>query len=201
MIARPFVGESPGGFRRTARRHDFSLPPFAPTLLDLLQQESISVIGVGKIGDIFAGCGLSRSLPSRDNADGMRLILENFAGMTRGLVFANLVDFDMLYGHRRDTAGFACALEEFDEWLPRMQQAMGEGDLLVLTADHGCDPTAPGTDHTREYVPLLVWSPAFGAGTDLGCRESFADVAATLGEAFGVPVAAGRSFLAQLPRG
>nr|WP_305041708.1 phosphopentomutase [Geoalkalibacter sp.] len=199
VIARPFVGDGPGSFRRTARRHDFSLPPFSPTLLDLLLQRGLAVIGVGKIGDIFAGRGLSRSLPSRDNADGMKLILENFVGMKRGLLFANLVDFDMLHGHRRDTAGFARALEEFDGWLPLMQGAMGEGDLLVLTADHGCDPTAPGTDHTREYVPLLVWSPTFRGGTDLGCRKSFADVAATLGEAFEVPIAAGRSFLAQLP--
>ncbi|WP_305046243.1 phosphopentomutase [Geoalkalibacter sp.] len=200
VIARPFVGEGPGNFRRTARRHDFSLAPFAPTLLDHLHGRDLTVIGVGKIGDIFAGRGLSRSLPSRDNAQGMELILESFAQVWRGLVFANLVDFDMLYGHRRDPAGFARALEEFDSWLPRMQQAMGEADLLVVTADHGCDPTAPGTDHTREYVPLLVWSPALVSATELGCRESFADVAATLGEAFGVPMGMGKSFLAQLSR-
>lgn len=200
VIARPFVGEGAGDFRRTARRHDFSLPPFAPTLLDHLQERGLSVVGVGKIGDIFAGQGLSKSLPSHNNRDGMEKILDAFRGMHKGLVFANLVDFDMLYGHRRDAEGFARALKDFDGWLPRMKEIMGERDLLLITADHGCDPTAAGTDHTREYVPLLVWSPGLETGCDLGRRESFADVAATLADFFGCcPPQAGSSFLKLLP--
>ncbi|WP_390890396.1 phosphopentomutase [Geoalkalibacter halelectricus] len=202
VIARPFVGESADNFRRTSRRHDFSLPPLAPTLLDHLVDQGLDVVGVGKIGDIFSGRGLTISLASRDNRDGMEKILDAFSSMRQGLVFANLVDFDMLYGHRRDPVGFARALEEFDGWLPRIKAVMGERDLLMLTADHGCDPTAPGSDHTREYVPLLVWSPSMASGRDLGERASFADVAATLGEIFGCQgPGAGASFLRQLALG
>jgi phosphopentomutase len=158
----------------------------------------IPVFGVGKIRDIFAGCGIGDYVYSSDNRDGMAKTLTALAAMERGLIFTNLVDFDMLYGHRLDAKGFGQALEEFDRWLPECRAALKAEDLLIVTADHGCDPTTPGSDHTREYVPLLVWSPAMTRGTALGVRTSFADVAATLAEAYGLPVGAGKGFLGEL---
>jgi len=198
VIARPFVGSVAEGFRRTARRHDFSMPPNADTVLDRLQSQGCEVVGVGKIPDLFAGRGLARALPAESNAHGMELTLQSFAGLRRGLVFTNLVDFDMLFGHRLDAAGFAGALEAFDAWLPKLLAAMTADDLLLISADHGCDPTTPGTDHSREYVPLLAWSPGLRGGYNLGVRRSFADVAATLGENFALGWESGTSFLAAL---
>ncbi len=198
VIARPFTGTCAADFRRTANRHDFSQPPTGPTVLDLLQSAGLDVIGIGKIHDIFAGRGLTRTCFTSGNAAGMKSTVEAFAALHRGLVFTNLVDFDMLFGHRQDAEGFSRALTEFDVWLPSMMQMMGNGDLLIITADHGCDPTTPGTDHTREYVPLLAWSPQMRRGIDLKIRVSFADVGATIAEAFSLAAPAGRSFLSSL---
>jgi phosphopentomutase len=194
VIARPFVGSSAADFRRTPRRRDFSLEPNGTTLLDRLQQVGCQVYGVGKISDIFAGRGLTGAVGSTSNADGMEKTAQALDLVDNGLIFTNLVDFDMLYGHRLDVAGFGRALEEFDRWLPGFMAAFGPGDLLVLTADHGCDPTTPGTDHTRESVPLLCWHPQMSAGRSLGIRQSFADVAATVGALFSLDVDCGTSF-------
>lgn len=184
VIARPFDGE-PGAFRRTTNRHDFSLQP-PPTVLNALQAAGVPVIGVGKISDIFAGSGITESFPTKSNADGMATIRRIWDGLPSGLVFANLVDFDMLYGHRRDVAGYARALEEFDIWLGGFLPRVCDDDLLIITADHGNDPTWSGTDHTRERVP--VWMPrGLGVTALPGLRDSFADVAATLADVFGVP--------------
>ncbi|MCK4593735.1 phosphopentomutase, partial [bacterium] len=169
------------------------------TLLDRLKKKGYQVIGIGKIGDIFAGVGLDETPHPGTNAEGMELTKE-LAGKVRGpaLVFTNLVDFDMLYGHRRDPAGYAGALRVFDAWLPRFLEKLTKNDLLIITADHGCDPTAPGTDHTREQVPLLVYGKGFSGGVDLDLRDGFHDVAATAAEWFGVPWSTGKSFLGEL---
>ena len=198
IIARPFVGTNAGNFSRTHRRHDFSMPPPAETVLDRLTVAGIPVSGVGKISDIFAGRGVSSSVSIVDNGDGMQKAAEVLGSIDRGVVFVNLVDFDMLYGHRKDAAGFAEALSAFDLWLPGFQDAMEDRDLLILTADHGCDPTTPGTDHTREYVPVLSWHRNMASGPALGTRDSFSDVAATLAEAFGLRWPVGRSFFGSL---
>ena len=176
VIARPFAG-SLGAFARTKGRMDFALAPPGDTLLDDLSSRGLDVIGVGKIYDIFAGRGLSESLEAKGNAQVMAE-LDKLAGRDfRGLCFANLVDFDMLFGHRNDVDGYAGALSEFDEWLGGFLPRLREGDLLMLSADHGCDPSAPGTDHSREYVPLLVWGPGMAGGVNRGTRESFGYVA------------------------
>lgn len=197
VIARPFVGDPSAGFRRTSRRHDFAMQPPQPTLLDRLMAAGYETVGIGKIGDIFAGRGLSASRPTTGNADGMLQTLDALETLGAGLLFVNLVDFDMLYGHRLDAGGFARALIEFDVWLPRLQAVLGDDDLLIITADHGCDPQVNGTDHTREHVPLLVWHRRGGA-VALGLRQSFADVAATIAQLFAVDGVSGRSFLPQL---
>lgn len=198
VIARPFVGK-PGAFRRTYNRRDFSLAPPAPTLLDALTADGQEVVGVGKIADIFAGRGVSRSLHSEGNADGMRLTLEALPLLGRGLLFANLVDFDMLYGHRNDVAGFARALVELDGWLPALASSLGQGDIAFLTADHGNDPTTPGTDHTRERVPLLAFGPAVRRPVPLGVRASFCDLGQTVAAWLRAPpLARGTSFLREL---
>jgi phosphopentomutase len=186
VIARPFVGTSPADFKRTSRRHDFSLPPIKETVLDRLVAAGLSVYGVGKISDIFAGRGITESVYTKSNADGMNKTLVALQKVNEGLIFTNLVDFDMEYGHRLDPLGFGRALEEFDVWLPELQQTLLPADLLLITADHGCDPTTAGTDHSREYVPLLAWWPGCAGAVDLGVRRSFADVAMTVGEVFGV---------------
>jgi phosphopentomutase len=194
VIARPFVGR-PGAFRRTYNRRDYALVPPAPTLLDHLVDAGQEVIGIGKISDIFAGRGISRSLHSEGNADGLRLTLEALPTLERGLLFVNLVDFDMLYGHRNDVPGFARALAELDAWLPAFEAALGPGDVAFLTADHGNDPTTPGTDHTRERVPLLAFGPGVRAAP-LGARASFCDLGQTIAVALGLaPIARGTSFL------
>lgn len=198
VIARPFIGDAADTFKRTTRRRDFSLPPNGLTLLDKFIAAGLEVFGVGKISDLFAGQGISRSFKSRSNAEGMEQTLVALSSLQRGLVFTNLVDFDMLYGHRLDAAGFGRALEAFDRWLPRVLAALHPDDLLIITADHGCDPTIPGTDHSRESVPLICWHPRLAAGLSLGVRQSFADVAATIAELHGLSMERGKSFAANL---
>jgi phosphopentomutase len=183
VIARPFEG-APGAFRRTARRHDFSMRP-PPTVLDAIAGAGLPVIGVGKTGDLFAGQGLTESHPTGSNEEGMARIAELWPDLRRGLLFANLVDFDTVFGHRRDAPGYARALAEFDAWLARFLPLCGLEDLVILTADHGNDPTFRGTDHTREEVPLLLQHR--GRGDALGTRDGFGDVAATLAEFFAIP--------------
>jgi phosphopentomutase len=197
VIARPFVG-TPGHFTRTARRHDFSMKP-PRTLLNAIAESGLPVKSIGKVFDLFAGEGVTESHPTESNADGMRQTAEVWAATDAGLVFTNLVDFDTVYGHRRDPAGYADALVEFDRWLAGFLPDCRDDDLLIITADHGNDPTFRGTDHTRERVPLLVRHA--GRSVDLGDRATFADVAATLAEFLRVPggwPAAGTSLLGQL---
>ena len=195
VIARPFVG-SAGAYQRTANRHDFSLEPPAETILDALREAGYDTIAVGKIFDIFAGKGITEHVYTSSNRNGMEQAMQYAKKDFRGLCFVNLVDFDMLFGHRRDPAGYARALLEFDAWLPGFLQQMGEEDLVILTADHGCDPSYQATtDHTREYVPLLVFGQNT-AGKQLGTRSSFTDVAATIAEQFGIAYATpGKRFL------
>ncbi len=197
VIARPFTGV-PGQFRRTERRHDFSLEPPSDTMLDILSRSGRQVIAIGKINDIFAGRGITRAIPSGNNGEGTAAILEVLRQDFEGLCFLNLVDFDMLYGHRNDADGYAKAMAAFDAALPDIRAGLRDGDMLLITADHGCDPSAPGTDHTREYVPVLV----SGSGVrpiGLGTRSSFADLAATVLDHFGVPGGiAGTSFYREI---
>ena len=194
VIARPFVG-TPGNFTRTANRHDFSLEPPAMTLLDALQAAGLDTLGVGKIHDIFAGRGLSQYVYTQNNADGMDRAAAYAKQDFQGLCFVNLVDFDMLYGHRRDAAGYAKALSEFDRWLGAFLPTLGAEDAVILTADHGCDPSyVTTTDHTREYVPVLILSKSV-CPVNLGTRDSFADIAATVADLFNTPLAtSGKSF-------
>jgi phosphopentomutase len=185
VIARPFTGE-PGHYARTANRRDFSLAPPAATLLDRLVEKGEAVLTVGKVDDLFAGRGVTEAFHTRNNAEGLEIL----AGLARnpghGLVFANLVDFDQQYGHRNDPLGFARALEAFDERIEEVLAHLRSDEMCLITADHGNDPTTPSTDHSREYVPLLTSGPRVRAGVELGTRATFADVAATLAEAFGV---------------
>lgn len=198
VIARPFVGK-PGAFVRTANRRDYSVKPPAPTVMNRLADAGYDVIALGKISDIYAGEGVTEAIKTASNEDGVDKLLEVARRSFRGLAFLNLVDFDAKYGHRRDPEGYAQALEAFDRRVPEILGALSEGDLLVITADHGNDPTHHGTDHTREYVPLLVWYPALRDGRNLGLRETFADVGATVADNFGVtPPAIGRSFLGEI---
>ena len=186
VIARPFTGPMGGPYERTPRRHDFSLLPPAPTMLDQISGAGLEVIAVGKIRDIFAGRGITRSVYTSGNAEGIQRTLEYLKEDFQGLCFVNLVDFDMLYGHRRDVDGYAKALSYFDEKLPAILEQIGPEDVLMITADHGCDPAyTRTTDHTREYVPLLMYSPGL-APKDYGTRPSFADIAATILELLGV---------------
>lgn len=198
IIARPFLGE-PGGFVRTSNRHDFSLEPLQPTVLDLMVEKGLTVIGVGKIRDIFAGRGITKSYPSKSNAEGMeRIIFLVKEASDNQLIMANLVDFDSVYGHRNDAKGYAEALGRLDNSLSSLLSQLNDDDLLIITADHGCDPTSPGTDHTREYVPLLVYSRKTKS-INLGIRETFADIAATIVENFQLTtINYGQSFLKQL---
>jgi phosphopentomutase len=198
VIARPFVG-TPGSFRRTANRHDYALPPSSDTLLDILAKRGIPVLSIGKVKDLFAGRGVSASVHTASDAQGMEAVERAVGEAPPGLVFANLVDFDAMYGHRNDAAGYAANLERFDERLSRLLPLFRGEDLLVLTADHGNDPTTPSTDHSREFVPLLAYGARVQAGANLGDRATFADLGQTLAEIFGVgPLARGRSFLAEM---
>ena len=199
VIARPFAGE-PGAYRRLGeRRRDFSLPPSGPTLLDRLTEAGEPVLTVGKVDDLFAGRGVTEAVHTKDNADGQEILARLVRGSGRGLVFANLVDFDQQYGHRNDPAGFARALEAFDDRLEEMVSHLRSDEMLMITADHGNDPTTPSTDHSREYTPLLVAGPRVRAGADVGTRPSFSDVGATVAEMFGVRLGPpGTSFLGEV---
>jgi phosphopentomutase len=198
VIARPFAGEA-GDFYRTPRRKDFSLPPPSATLLDLVSEAGGEVIAIGKIEDIFAGKGVTKAIHGAGNAEFTEETIRVVESRTGRLIFSNLVDFDMKYGHRNDPAGYAAALEAFDEEVPRLLDALDEGDLLIITADHGCDPTTTGTDHTREYVPLLVTGPGLKHGVDLGIRMTFCDVATTVSDALRLPAPkCGESFLGHI---
>lgn len=182
VIARPFVGQSASDFKRTYNRKDYAQQPFGTTVLDLLREKNIHTLGIGKISSIYAGQGIEKNIDTKGNTDGIRVLSEQLSETREGLIFCNLIDFDMLYGHRRDAEGFASALTEFDQAMPELLSKMSSDDLLLISADHGNDPTYPGTDHTREYIPLIAYSPAQKAEgvRDLGIRESFGDVGATL---------------------
>ena len=197
VIARPFLG-SPGSFTRTPNRKDYAVPPPAGMLLDLLEERGILVHSVGKIFDVFLGRGIREYDKTKNNADGMSKTLEAAAAVEEGLIYVNLVDFDQQYGHRNDVEGYAAALEEFDQWLPEFLAAMRPDDVAILTADHGCDPTTPSTDHSREYVPLLVHGERVRGGMDLGVRASLSDIGQTVAENFGVHIQKGSSFLQQI---
>lgn len=198
VIARPFEGE-PGNYRRTSRRRDFSLAPHAPTVMDVMVRAGKRVVTVGKVDDLFAGRGVSDAIHTKDNAEGEAVLQDLIQRPGEGLVFANLVDFDTQYGHRNDPAGFARALEQFDGVLGSLLGKLRGDEMIWITADHGNDPTTPGTDHTREFTPLLVAGPRVRAGADLGTRASFADLGATIADVFSVtPPRAGTSFLAEL---
>jgi phosphopentomutase len=194
VIARPFVG-APGHFTRTPNRHDYAVPPPAGMLLDRLAERGVAIHSVGKIFDVFLGRGIGESDKTKSNADGMAKTLAAMAACERGLIFVNLVDFDQQFGHRNDIAGYGAALEEFDRWLQQFRAALRSDDLAILTADHGCDPTVPGTDHTREYVPLLVLGPRVKHGVDLGLRASLSDIGQTVAANFGTSIVNGASFL------
>nr|WP_269821693.1 phosphopentomutase [Haliangium ochraceum] len=203
VIARPFVGAGPGQFQRTYNRRDYSVPPPEPTVLDHLAEAGVPVVGVGKIHDIFVGRGITESVKSKGNDDGMEKTTALLERVERGVIFNNLVDFDALYGHRRNPGGYYECLRAFDVALGELVARMRpERDLLLLTADHGNDPTMPGSDHTREFVPLLAYGPASAAGVDLGTRSSFADIGATMAEIFAVSAPPrGQSFLSAISGG
>jgi phosphopentomutase len=196
VIARPFTGR-PGEFRRTEGRHDYAVEPPHPMLLDVLAERRVPVFGVGKIHDIYNGRGVENYVTTKSNADGMIRLTEALGGQREGLIFANLVDFDMLYGHRKDVEGFARSLEEFDALLGRFLGLLRPGDLLLITADHGCDPDPvnPTTDHSREYVPILAYAPRHNAGASLGTRSTLSDMGQSVAENFGGRIPHGTSFL------
>ncbi len=195
VIARPFEG-SPGAFRRTSRRHDYALTPTGRTLLDALTADGHDVVSIGKVRDLFAGRGISRAAGTASDAEGMALVADELRRGGRGLVFANLVDSDMQYGHRNDPAGYAANLEAIDRWIGTLVPELGPDELLVVTGDHGNDPTTPSTDHSREYVPVVAAGPRVRAGADIGTRATFADLGQTIAENFGVqPLTHGTSFL------
>jgi phosphopentomutase len=199
VIARPFTGV-PGNFRRTERRHDYAVEPPHPMLMDVLVERKIPIFGIGKIHDIYNGRGVDHYVTTKNNADGMQKLHATLAEQKTGLIFANLVDFDMLYGHRKDVEGFAKSLEEFDLLLAPLLKAMVPQDLLMITADHGCDPDPawPTTDHSREYVPIVTYSTAGKRGVNLGIRDTLADMGQTIAENFGAAVLHGKSFLPQI---
>lgn len=197
VIARPFTG-TPGAFRRTERRHDYAVEPPRPMLLDLLAEDGWEVTGVGKIPDIFLNRGISRARPGRNNREALESTVSALDDTAPGLVFTNLVDFDMLYGHRLDIDGYGRALEEVDAFLPQLETRLAPTDLLMLTADHGCDPLGPSTDHSREYVPVLASGPRVRRGVNLGTRATLADLGATIAANFGLKLARGASFLSEI---
>jgi phosphopentomutase len=197
VIARPFLG-SPGAFTRTSNRHDYAVPPPRGMLLDQLAARDVEIFSVGKIFDVFLGRGIRDHEKIKSNADGMAKTLAAMDSLERGLIFVNLVDFDMLYGHRNDVEGYARALEEVDAWLPSFEAKLALDDLAILTADHGCDPTTPSTDHSREYVPLLAYGPNARHGVDLGLRRTLSDIGQTVAANFGTSIPKGKSFLAEI---
>ncbi|RAR42640.1 phosphopentomutase [Paenibacillus sp. MDMC362] len=198
IIARPFIGEV-GSFKRTANRHDYALKPFGRTTMNEMKDAGLDVIALGKISDIYDGEGITKAVRTVSNMDGMDKMVQTLGESFKGLSFLNLVDFDAVYGHRRDPKGYGQALEDYDRRLPEVFEKMTENDLLIITADHGNDPTYKGTDHTREYVPLLVYSPRFTEGKELPLRKTFADIGATVADNFGVKLPEhGTSFLNDL---
>jgi phosphopentomutase len=198
VIARPFLGHNAGDFKRTENRHDYAVPPPSDNLLPMLKGVRLDVVCIGKIASIYDSVGVTVDLTAKNNEQTINQTINALNADSRGLIFSNLVDFDMLYGHRRDTEGYARALELFDSRLPEIFAAMHDDDLLILTADHGNDPTFPGSDHTREYAPLLVYGTSAEAGVDLGTRRSLADIGQTIAENFGLTLADGQSFLNEL---
>jgi phosphopentomutase len=199
VIARPFAG-TPGNFVRTTRRHDYAVDPPKPMLMDVLAERKVRVFGIGKIHDIYNGRGVEEYVTTKGNADGMEKLTMAVSDRKSGVIFANLVDFDMLYGHRKDVEGFAKSLEEFDRMLGDFLPLLSLSDLLIITADHGCDPDPrwPTTDHSREYVPILAYSAASGAGVNLGVRDTLADMGQTVAENFGTAIPHGTSFLREI---
>ena len=199
VIARPFAG-TPGNFVRTTRRHDYAVDPPKPMLMDVLAERKVRVFGVGKIHDIYKGRGVDEYVTTKGNADGMENLTAAVNERKSGLIFCNLVDFDMLYGHRKDVEGFAKSLEEFDLMLADFLPLLSLSDMLIITADHGCDPDPrwATTDHSREYVPILAYSPAGGAGVNLGVRDTLADMGQTIAENFGATIPHGKSFLREM---
>ena len=200
VIARPFIGEYPN-YTRTSRRHDFSLKPPRPTMLDAIRDAGLDSIAVGKISDIFAGSGVTEIIRTANNTEGIARTLELLRRDFHGICFVNLVDFDMVYGHRNNAPGYAEALMEFDRALPEICAGLKKEDLLMITADHGCDPSTPSTDHSREYTPLVAWSPSVFPGTNLGTHSTFADIGATAVDFFGLENHTdGSSFLPEIWR-
>ncbi len=197
VIARPFLG-IPGAFTRTSNRHDYAVPPPKGMLLDQLADINVDIHSIGKIFDVFLGRGIGEYDKTESDADGMAKVLDAMDTVDRGLIFVNLVDFDQLYGHRNDVEGYARALEEVDGWLPSFESRLRDDDLAILTADHGCDPTTPSTDHSREYVPVLAFGKHACHGVDLGVRGSLSDIGQTVAENFGTRISKGVSFLDQL---
>jgi phosphopentomutase len=194
VIARPFLGET-GSFYRTENRHDYAVPPPPENLLTALKDENLDVVCIGKIASIYDSVGVTEDLSAKNNQQSIDQTIRALQQNTRGLIFSNLVDFDMLYGHRRDTEGFARALEHFDSRVPEIESEMRDDDLMIITADHGNDPSFPGSDHTREYAPLLVYGKSARRGVNLGTRNSLADIGQTVAENFGLRLTAGESFL------
>jgi phosphopentomutase len=197
VIARPFTG-GVGGFTRTPNRHDYAVPPPKGMLLDQLDDRGVFIHGIGKIFDVFLGRGIRESTKTKNNAEGMAMTLEAMQAAEAGLIYVNLVDFDQQFGHRNDIEGYGNALEEFDAWVPEFERALRPDDLAIFTADHGCDPTTPSTDHSREYVPLLVAGPKVRQGVNLGVRATLSDIGQTVAENFGAHIAQGTSFLSQI---
>ncbi|EQA5964232.1 phosphopentomutase [Staphylococcus pseudintermedius] len=198
IIARPYVGE-PGNFTRTSNRHDYALKPFGKTVMNTLKENDYDVIAIGKINDIYDGEGVTEAVRTKSNMDGMDQLMNIVNKDFKGLSFLNLVDFDALYGHRRDKPGYAQAIKEFDNRLPELMDALHEDDLLIITADHGNDPTAPGTDYTREYIPVIMYSPKFKGGQALEGDTTFSSIGATIADNFGVTLPEfGRSYLNEL---
>ena len=198
VIARPFLGTVADNFTRTENRHDYAVPPPNENLLPILKEKGLDVVCIGKIASIYDSVGVTEDLTAKNNEQTVDQTINALRAESRGLIFSNLVDFDMLYGHRRDTDGYAAALERFDARLPEIMDAMRDDDLLIMTADHGNDPTQPGSDHTREYAPLLVYGKSSQGGVDLGTRSSLADIGQTIAENFEVKLKAGQSFLNQI---
>jgi len=195
VIARPFVGAS-GAYRRTTNRRDYALTPFAPTLLDHLKDRGLEVVAIGKIEDLFAGQGMTQAVHTASDDEGMDAVRDAMRAVARGLIFVNLVDFDTQFGHRNDAPGYAANLERFDGRLMHLLPSLRHRDMLIVTADHGNDPSTPSTDHSREYVPLMVFGAGVTAGTDLGTRETYADLGQSVAELFGAaPLPHGTSFL------
>jgi phosphopentomutase len=197
VIARPFLGE-PGAFYRTENRHDYAVPPPRENLLPALADADLDVVCIGKIASIYDSIGVTQDLTAKNNEQSINQTMKALGDNTRGLIFSNLVDFDMLYGHRRDTEGYAKALEHFDARLPEIESAMRDDDLMMITADHGNDPTFPGSDHTREYAPLLVFGKSARTAVNLGIRTSLSDIGQTIATNFNLQLTAGRSFLTDI---